>query len=896
MVGGAKRKRIDVADVEEALEVELEEELEEEEEEEEEEKEKEGNEEEKPVLTKTYDITAWKEEIAKHKRSSRQTTTRRRKNDDDDDGALGGTSARSDTTRAELAIADNTDKSGGGGENAINDGTHENKRFLLRVPLWAQKSALAQSAVSKAFKRETIISTSDDEKDQREEASPVPPSAATGGGGASKASSFEQALRANRATQARAKEMLESIAALIERDALKIEEIKELWQSRKHQQTHSEDEEEEEEEEEKAKEEQENNFATADASSSLADGDGGGGNSDGKNAFSRQRPRRRNDDCDEELEAIANNVGKILRRKMGRPPSKKSNKDNISATDNDEINNHWSSPSASAYFQVVGIASELENDDDDKLSPKALLPNDINNGNNDSAFARNVERKIPLHFNDASSNGFKPWSEKDDLALTEGVRLYLLEKRRLRKQVDLEELAGEKIIPVEDILTDVSRGWQSVWENCSSRRSSSTTTPTSIDDWSAVRNLCVFKKKTGADDGNNKEREEDDDDDVDHNKLALSRTPDDLRLRWIHAVDPRIASTIDSSSEKKTATSSSNAALWSEEEDTFLASLVEEDALEEETGGLIEKRKWFRVANNLNVHMKQRSRSGTTKQGDDVDDDAGEEKKEENLRRQLLLRSPFQCLHRYQTILNKNITRSKWTSEDDCALQTFVQECGQARWNECARFLPEYGHTATQCKHRFLKLMQNNSEKEYKKGKWTKEEDEELKAIVLGEQKDGEEEDEEDQEEEREKEKKYTNAESNVIPWSLVAKKMSTNRRDKQCRERWTNILQPSLLNEQFGTATGMKRKFTPKEDAMLLVLHANFIDKKERRKDWSVFESTEVLPGRSVKQCKQRVATLLKKKKEVEIRERLEREITKEKNKGSGMQRLVFWLQQPSK
>jgi hypothetical protein len=43
--------------------------------------------------------------------------------------------------------------------------------------------------------------------------------------------------------------------------------------------------------------------------------------------------------------------------------------------------------------------------------------------------------------------------------------------------------------------------------------------------------------------------------------------------------------------------------------------------------------------------------------------------------------------------------------------------------------------------------MQNNSEKEYKKGKWTKEEDEELKAIVLGEQKDGEEEDEEDQEE-----------------------------------------------------------------------------------------------------------------------------------------------------
>ena len=128
-------------------------------------------------------------------------------------------------------------------------------------------------------------------------------------------------------------------------------------------------------------------------------------------------------------------------------------------------------------------------------------------------------------------------------------------------------------------------------------------TATSIEDWAAVRKLCSLKNSTtpitpfGSAD--NKEKEE--------NSLMLSRTLDDLRLRWMHTLDPRIASSL---------SSSSNETPWTEEEDVLLVSLVEkqeekkekekEKNLEEE-----EERKWFRAVNSLNAQMKTCSRSET---------------------------------------------------------------------------------------------------------------------------------------------------------------------------------------------------------------------------------------------------------------------------------------------
>jgi hypothetical protein len=69
--------------------------------------------------------------------------------------------------------------------------------------------------------------------------------------------------------------------------------------------------------------------------------------------------------------------------------------------------------------------------------------------------------------------------------------------------------------------------------------------------------------------------------------------------------------------------------------------------------------------------------------------------------------------------------------------------------------------------------------------------------------------------------------------------------------------------------------------------LHANCTDKKEFK--WSDFGSAPIMPGKSQKQCQQRLYTLLKRREEVEIRERLEREIIEKSKEGSDLQQRLF-------
>jgi len=48
-------------------------------------------------------------------------------------------------------------------------------------------------------------------------------------------------------------------------------------------------------------------------------------------------------------------------------------------------------------------------------------------------------------------------------------------------------------------------------------------------------------------------------------------------------------------------------------------------------------------------------------------------------------------------------------------------------------------------------------------------------------------------------------------------------------------------------------------------------------------------MPGKSQKQCQQRLYTLLKQREEVKIRERLEREIIEKSKEGSDLQQRLF-------
>ena len=150
------------------------------------------------------------------------------------------------------------------------------------------------------------------------------------------------------------------------------------------------------------------------------------------------------------------------------------------------------------------------------------------------------------------------------------------------------------------------------------------------------------------------------------------------------------------------------------------------------------------------------------------------------------LRSATQCAGRFQAHLNLDLIRSAWTPEEDAVLRDFVEHHGTGRWADAARLLP--GHTSQQAMHRWLKLLTSGR----RKGAWLEEEDEALRFAVATYARVG----------------KGANGEAAArpaLPWSKIAAHVAT-RTDVQCRERWTNVLDPALTDAEW----------TSKDDAEL--------------------------------------------------------------------------------
>ncbi|KAL9642120.1 hypothetical protein ABK040_007125 [Willaertia magna] len=122
-------------------------------------------------------------------------------------------------------------------------------------------------------------------------------------------------------------------------------------------------------------------------------------------------------------------------------------------------------------------------------------------------------------------------------------------------------------------------------------------------------------------------------------------------------------------------------------------------------------------------------------------------------------RRPIHCFRRYQRSLNINMMRSKWTKEEDMKLIEAVKLYGEKNWQQIASHLE--GRTGQQCLHRWLKTL----DPKIKKGKWTVEEDKRLIMAV------------------------HAYPPNN---WVLVQRHVP-GRTDVQCRERWCNILNPTL-------------------------------------------------------------------------------------------------------
>ena len=136
-------------------------------------------------------------------------------------------------------------------------------------------------------------------------------------------------------------------------------------------------------------------------------------------------------------------------------------------------------------------------------------------------------------------------------------------------------------------------------------------------------------------------------------------------------------------------------------------------------------------------------------------------------------RTPAQCAIRFQRSLNASILRSAWTPEEDGQLQAAVEKFGEKDWQSVAACME--GRLGSQCMSRWTKVLHPDR---HRRGRWLPEEDTRLKWAV-----------------------------SVYGPrgWKNIASHVP-GRSDVQCRERWCNVLDPSVKIDEW----------SPEEDAKL--------------------------------------------------------------------------------
>jgi hypothetical protein len=81
-------------------------------------------------------------------------------------------------------------------------------------------------------------------------------------------------------------------------------------------------------------------------------------------------------------------------------------------------------------------------------------------------------------------------------------------------------------------------------------------------------------------------------------------------------------------------------------------------------------------------------------------------------------KSAIQCLHRWRKVLNPEVVKGNWTSEEDDNIRRLVKEMGAQKWSQLANHLP--GRIGKQCRERWY----NHLDPAIRRGPWTQEENE----------------------------------------------------------------------------------------------------------------------------------------------------------------------------
>ena len=83
-------------------------------------------------------------------------------------------------------------------------------------------------------------------------------------------------------------------------------------------------------------------------------------------------------------------------------------------------------------------------------------------------------------------------------------------------------------------------------------------------------------------------------------------------------------------------------------------------------------------------------------------------------------KSPTQCLHRWQRVLNPNVVKGPWKHEEDERLRALVDKIGSKHWSRIAQEM--LGRNGKQCRERWI----NHLKPDILKDPWTRAEEEVL--------------------------------------------------------------------------------------------------------------------------------------------------------------------------